>query len=93
MWNQRGISLALLVLDIHMLQVQGDWKKAGMGGGWTSAQTANPLIRAFLQATEAGDRVGSRMGLGSPGSSAGSTTQQLPNSSFPVCQAKARTAT
>lgn len=75
-----------------MLQVQGDWQKAGMGGGWTSAQTANPLIRAFLQAT-AGDRGGPGMGLGSPGSSAGSTTQRLPNSSLPVGQAKARTAT
>ena len=30
-----------------MLQVQGDWKKAGMGGGWTSAQTANPLNQSL----------------------------------------------
>ena len=66
-----------LVLNIHKLKVQGNLGRAGMGEGWTSAQTLlTPKSESSFKPW-VGGRAGPKMELGSMGSSAGSATNQL----------------
>lgn len=79
-----------LVLSVHMLQVQGNLRNAGIGEGQASAQTLlGPKPELSFRPWFAG-RADPKMGLGSMDSSAGSATNWLPNSSLPVVQVRTR---